>query len=237
MQNCECGRRNSVFIIPHSPFRVSRQAKFSTGVDRFGRVASSCLLVTMATMAVPEEFDPEEPVIDAVRRRDRHAFAELVGRQSRWIRGVVFGVLGDHERVDDVMQQVWSSIWERVGELRDTRRWRCWVYRLARNAAIDAGREVTRERNRSQPFRVDPMHRAVASSPEGALIANEDHRTVLRAIRALPALYREPFVLRHLNGWKYQEIGDLLGMPVDTVETRLVRARRLLRESLGNQGL
>ena len=55
---------------------------------------------------------------------------------------------------------------------------------------------------------------------------------VLEAIRALPALYREPFVLRHLNDWSYQEIGDVMGMPVDSVETRLVRARRFLREAL-----
>jgi RNA polymerase sigma-70 factor (ECF subfamily) len=64
------------------------------------------------------------------------------------------------------------------------------------------------------------------------LAGDEQHGEVLNAVRALPALYREPFVLRHLNNWTYQEIADVMGMPVDSVETRLVRARRLLREAL-----
>ncbi|MDO8630448.1 MAG: sigma factor-like helix-turn-helix DNA-binding protein, partial [Phycisphaerales bacterium] len=55
---------------------------------------------------------------------------------------------------------------------------------------------------------------------------------VLSAIMALPAIYREPFVLRHMNDWSYRRISDVMGLPVDTVETRLVRARRLLREVL-----
>ena len=52
------------------------------------------------------------------------------------------------------------------------------------------------------------------------------------AIQALPALYREPFVLRHVNVWSYRQIAEMMNMPVDSVETRLVRARRFLRESL-----
>ena len=53
-----------------------------------------------------------------------------------------------------------------------------------------------------------------------------------RLYELLPAIYREPFVLRHLEDWSYAEIGEVLGLSVDTVETRLVRARRLLREML-----
>jgi RNA polymerase sigma-70 factor (ECF subfamily) len=63
-------------------------------------------------------------------------------------------------------------------------------------------------------------------------VADEQRRQLTAAIRSLPALYREPFVLRHLEGWTYQEIAEVFDMPVDTVETRLVRARRHLREAL-----
>jgi RNA polymerase sigma-70 factor (ECF subfamily) len=51
-------------------------------------------------------------------------------------------------------------------------------------------------------------------------------------VQSLPALYREPFVLRHLQDWSYAEIGEVLGLTTETVETRLVRARRMLREML-----
>jgi RNA polymerase sigma factor (sigma-70 family) len=184
------------------------------------------------TVALTDHFDAEEPVIDAIRQGDRHAFCGLVRRQNRFVRGVVVGVLGRTDRVDDVTQQVWTAVWERIGKLRDARRWRSWLYRLARNAAIDAGRDLTRRRNRSEQMAREPVQTEDRQTPASVAAGNEEHQRVLGAIMALPALYREPFVLRHLNGWSYAEIAEAMGMPVNSVETRLVRARRLLREAL-----
>ncbi len=183
------------------------------------------------TMAVSANYDPEGPVIEAIRAGDRRAFEGFVRRQSRWIRGVIFGVLGERERIDDVAQQVWLAVWSRIGELRALDRWRPWVYRLARNAAFDAGRKAARRRTATQPL-PNGLPAVGAKAPPDELIGAEQKKLVLDAIQSLPALYREPFVLRHLEEWSYREIGELLELPVDTVETRLVRARRLLREML-----
>ena len=188
-------------------------------------------------MVPAENFEADEPLIEALRGGDRYAFEELVCRNDRWVRGVIFGVLGDHDRVDDVAQQVWISLWDRMSELRDPRAWRTWLYRLARNAAIDAGRKATRRRQGTQGLLSDPPQPAAPKSPDEASISGEQHRQVLSAIRALPALYREPFVLRHVSGWSYKEIAAVLGLAVDSVETRLVRARRFLRESLKDKVL
>ena len=68
--------------------------------------------------------------------------------------------------------------------------------------------------------------------PSETATRREEHELVLAAIRGLPAHYREPFMLRHLQDWTYSQIGAHLDLPVATVETRLVRARRLLREAL-----
>ena len=83
-----------------------------------------------------------------------------------------------------------------------------------------------------QPLRHDPPAKTGFRTPPDELIGEEQRNLVLDAVQSLPALYREPFVLRHLEDWSYREIGELLELPVDTVETRLVRARRLLREML-----
>ncbi len=182
--------------------------------------------VTM-TMPLPEEFDPVQPVVDAVVAGDGPAFEELVRGQGDWVRAVVFGVLGDRDRVDDVAQQVWTTVWERIGHLRDPGRWRPWLYRLARNAAVDAGRAQTRRRRSAERVTGD-----ATVTPCDTMVEAERRETVWRAIRGLPALYREPFVLRHVEGWGYRRIGEVMDIPVDTVETRLVRARRLLRDVL-----
>lgn len=183
-------------------------------------------------MAQSDAFDAEEPVVEAIRAGDRYAFSEFVRRQTGWVRGAIYGVLGEHDSVDDVAQHVWTNVWQRIGELRDARSWRPWLYRMVRNAAIDAGRDVTRRRQRAQSLAADPPIRVSTGRPDGQVVARERHGEVLNAVQALPVLYREPFVLRHVAGWSYRQIADVMGMPVDSVETRLVRARRFLRESL-----
>lgn len=182
--------------------------------------------------AVQDAYDPVVPVVEAVRAGDRHAFAELVRREHRWVRGVVFGVLGDVDRTDDVVQQVWAVAWQRIDTLRDAARWRAWLYRIARNTALDAGRETSRRRDRDRVLRSERPRPVSSSTPDRDAESAERHGAVLAAIGALPPLYREPFVLRHLSGWGYRRIADVMAMPVDTVETRLVRARRLLRTAL-----
>jgi RNA polymerase sigma-70 factor (ECF subfamily) len=186
-------------------------------------------------MAVPlrDEFELEEPVIAAIRTGDRYAFGEFVRRHEAWVRSVIYSVLGRTDGIDDAAQIVWTSVWQRIGELRDPQSWRAWLYRLARNAAVDAGREQTRRRNRGWTAALDAVEPATYGGVDRATgKEDEEHREVLSAIMALPAIYREPFVLRHMNDWSYRQISDVMGLPVDTVETRLVRARRLLREVL-----
>jgi len=104
------------------------------------------------------------------------------------------------------------------------------LYALARNAALDAGRDVTRQRERAREVAFGST--TTVSRRDATLEADESYWAAMAAIAGLPELYREPFVLRHLSGWSYQEIAEVMGMPVDTVETRLVRARRLLRDAL-----
>lgn len=185
-------------------------------------------------MTRADVFDAEEPVIEAIRAGDRYAFGELMRRHNGWVRGVIFGVLGERDAVDDVAQQTWTTVWQRIGELRDVRRWRPWVYRLARNAALDAGRDTARRRNRARRLASHPPP-VSAKAPDGDLVGREQHQVVIAAVQALPAIYREPFVLRHLNGWSYRRIADVMGMPIDSVETRLVRARRFLRAALKDE--
>lgn len=184
-------------------------------------------------MPIPAEHDPELPVIEAIQRGDAHALAELMRRQGSWVRSVIFGALGRSSEVDDVAQRVWMQVWRQAGRLQDPASWRVWLYRIARHAATDAGRSRKRERRLLDVLlrrqRSTPVKTTSADQP---LLSDERRQAMLAAIGELPDLYREPFVLKHLEGWSYAQIGQTLGLPVDTVETRLVRARRLLREKL-----
>ncbi|MCK6485875.1 MAG: RNA polymerase sigma factor [Phycisphaerae bacterium] len=179
--------------------------------------------------------DRDQELIAAVRGGNRSAWDSLIRQNERWVRGVVFSTTGNPRIVDDVCQQVWAHAWQQFDTLAHDDKWKAWLYRLARNAAIDAGERAGRQR---QLYGGSVEHAVVADrgpTPDQALQLQERHRRVLSAIQALPALYREPFVLRHLEDWSYEQIAETLALPVDTVETRLVRARRMLRESLNGE--
>ena len=171
-------------------------------------------------------------LVSQVQRGSRSAADALVREHNTWVRSVIYGVTGRTDLVDDVAQQVWTRAWQRLDSLKDPQRLRSWLYAIARNAAVDAGQA----RKRQAALGLDDLGGHVgddrARNPLRAALGDELRRTLLRAVEALPAIYREPFVLRHLEDWSYARIGELLSLPVETVETRLVRARRLLREML-----
>jgi len=188
------------------------------------------------------EYDPHRLVIQAIQAGDAHAMDEFVRAQGRWVRAVVFGVVGRADDLDDICQRVWIQVWRECRRLDDTSRWRAWLYRIARNASTDALRSgQRRKRLQGAPGSGSEMLEGVpagaSSRPDQALLASEQEQVLMEAIASLPELYREPFVLKHVEGWSYAEIGEVLGLPNDTVETRLVRARRLLREKLSGKVL
>lgn len=179
----------------------------------------------------------DRELIVAAQRGERSALDVLVRRHEGWVRNVVYATLGNPSAVDDVVQNVWTKVWQQIGTLVDPDRWRSWLYRLAKNAAIDVGLKNSRQRRRQLTGEAARAIAPDATEPARVLMGAEAHRRMLAAIRGLPEIYREPFVLRHMQDWSYAQIGEAMTMPVDTVETRLVRARRLLRAALADEGL
>lgn len=189
--------------------------------------------VDVIATRTPEEVD--QSLIEAAQRGERSALDLFVRRNDRWVRSVIYTTCGSTPHADDIAQQIWMRVWEQIGTLVDVARWRGWLYTLARNAAIDAGQKAGRTRKRQASFDGNGEHVAAqGEEPALRIVREENERRILNAIKGLPAIYREPFMLRHLEDWSYAQIGEALNLPVDTVETRLVRARRLLRESLAD---
>jgi len=174
----------------------------------------------------------DRDLLAAAQRGERHALDAFVRRHDRWVRGIVYANGGAGSGLEDIVQHVWATVWTQLGTLVDLDRWRGWLYRMAKNAAIDAGQKASRQKRRFSLLAGDEPVRAREATPDAVLSASEEHRKVLSAIAGLPVIYREPFVLRHMEDWSYGQIAEALGLPEDTVETRLVRARRLLRSAL-----
>ncbi|MCA9300802.1 MAG: sigma-70 family RNA polymerase sigma factor [Phycisphaerales bacterium] len=123
--------------------------------------------------------------------------------------------------LEDLLQDVAMTFVKRVRSLRDEEAFKPWLRTVAMNAARAAGREVTRRR------RHDPEPRQVNDLD---MEARDEGRRLLDLAADLPDGYREPLLLRCVRGFSYRRIAELLDLPETTVETRIARGRRMLRE-------
>ncbi|MDP7287848.1 MAG: RNA polymerase sigma factor [Phycisphaerae bacterium] len=173
--------------------------------------------------------EPEKPT--AAQKR---ALEEIIALHERWVRSVVLAVTGRPDEVDDVTQQVWMQMWRRRDQLESVTDLRKWLYTLARNAAIDAGRSTTRRRGLWRRFTSLWRHEQSESKrrPDRELISSERLNITMRAIESLGEKYRTVLVLRVWRDLSYTEIARTLDITPQAVETRLVRARRMLRAKL-----
>ena len=187
----------------------------------------------MPHMDIPKT---DESLVAELSAGSDAALTELVGRHGRWLRGVVYSVLGRTDELDDVAQQVWSSVWQRRGELGEIRNWRNWLYTAGRRTAIDAGRSRGRRRRLTQTLADRPPRSSHdGAEPARKLILADQVRHTVEAVGELPEKYRSVLVLRVWQEQSYEQIADTLGLPSATVGTRLVRARQMLRRKLSDR--
>jgi RNA polymerase sigma-70 factor (ECF subfamily) len=142
----------------------------------------------------------------------------LFWRENRaWIAAVLHAHRPREVEVDDLLQEVALALVRHAGDL-DLARARPWLRRVAINCSRDAGRRA-KVRRRPVPSLAEP------EAPESAGL------DALGAVMTLPMDYREPLLLS-LRGLPQWVIAEVMEVPVTTVETRLVRARRMVREAL-----
>jgi RNA polymerase sigma-70 factor (ECF subfamily) len=150
---------------------------------------------------------------------DREAFAELYQRFSRMVHGVVLARLARTE-VDDVVQDVFMTALERLGELRDPAAFGGWLAAIARHRAADRAR------------RTRPIATLAADVPAAREGDRLEALAILDAIRSLPDAYTETLVLRLVEGMTGAEIAERTGLTAASVRVNLHRGMKLLREKL-----
>ena len=184
-----------------------------------------------------EQFPSDAELVRMTLAGSRQAFGELVQRHQKLIAGVArrFGTSG--LEVCDVVQDVFLHAYEVVGQLEKPERFGAWVYRLAVNRCVDLRRQSHARQNAT-----DEIARSLGDDPADP-VAEEVERSELRgivrgAVDGLSDELREVVYLRYYNGLAYEEIAELLEVPLTTVDGRLRRAKgQLMRELSRKTGL
>jgi RNA polymerase sigma-70 factor (ECF subfamily) len=150
-------------------------------------------------------------------------------------------LLSNDADVEDVTQNVLLQVVRKLDTFRGDADVSTWLHRVAVNEALVHRRKQAPRRAReacTSPRHLEDRGRPVSSvSPWGAapdkqLIGREMMECIEEAVRGLPEKYRVPFVLSYIEGMPNAEVGELLGLSLPAVKSRLYRARLLLRESL-----
>jgi RNA polymerase sigma-70 factor, ECF subfamily len=183
-------------------------------------------------------------LIERAQRGEGAAQEELWCAHRRWVAAIVLAHRPRALEVDDLMQDVALKMIDKLDTLRDAAAFKPWLRRIIINTCRGAARSIRPELRFSQTDREDlpdhpASHAAVPHShePDSAqwIETRDAAERLLAQAMTLPAEYREPLLLRCVQSLTYQQISDVLELPVTTIETRLARARRMLREEVGEQ--
>jgi RNA polymerase sigma-70 factor (ECF subfamily) len=189
--------------------------------------------VTVWPVTEPREDD--SLVVSAARNGDRAAFGRLYGRYARMVHGILLARVPPRE-VDDLVQEVFLSALRQLHALRDLSRFGAWLGTIARNRANDYFRKAIPVEQATEPVSENQ-----AESRTGNHAAEQEAAVILAVVRALPEPYREPLILRLVEGMTGPEIAARTGLTHGSVRVNLYRGMQLLRERLaqaaGGQGL
>jgi RNA polymerase sigma-70 factor, ECF subfamily len=170
---------------------------------------------------VDKPVDEHVPLVIAAQGGDRDAFGELYLRFGRYVYAILLARVSQ-DTAADVAQEVFMHAWSVIGTLREPAAFGGWIAAIARRRAIDHVRRGPRE------VPLEDRH-AARDAPDVRLEAVE----AVAAIQELPEAYREPLLLRLLEGCSGREIADACGLTEDSVRVNLHRGFKLLRERLG----
>jgi RNA polymerase sigma factor (sigma-70 family) len=170
----------------------------------------------------------DEELIRLIAHQDATAFREFYDRYSGPLFAYLCRLLGDAHGAEDVLSEAMIAVWREARHFRGECRPRTWLYRIARNRAVEVLRhhEVRKKREVS----LDGEFQEASVHPHAAVV---DRVALEGALEALPPHQREAVELAFLHGLDYREIARITGVPVNTVKTRVYWAKRKLRRLVG----
>lgn len=173
--------------------------------------------------------DVDELVVARARRGDQDAFALIVGHYDRRLRALAFRLLGDRDRMDDVLQEVYVKAFRSLPRFKGNSALGTWLYRITYNACLDD----LRRRPAAAQLDDDETLPDPAPGPADIAVRRQD---LAAALDRLPPDQRTAVLLVDAYGLGYAGAAEVLGVRAGTIGSRLSRARAVLRAALGEGG-
>jgi RNA polymerase sigma-70 factor (ECF subfamily) len=171
-------------------------------------------------------------MVEAILNGDTDSFKLLVERYQRLVSHVVGRMVNGIDDREDVCQEVFLRVYRSLSGFRFNARLSTWISRIAYNAALNYLERNVDSVNSLVSGEFLQSAVAAGPDPERSVTATDLCRRLHAAVDELPTMQGLVVTLYHLEDFSYEEIADILSMPIGTVKSHLFRARRLLRENL-----
>jgi RNA polymerase sigma-70 factor (ECF subfamily) len=186
----------------------------------------------MSADSTPLDF-PERETVRRALRGDGPAFHDVVILYGRRLYAVAYGVVQDAAEAEDVVQETFLKAYAHRRTIRDPEKFPAWLFRTARNRALDLlrKRQPYAASDAGQPVR--DIADDAAPCPSANLRETERNGAVRRLLDTLPENHRVAVTLRFMEGMDYREIEETMGIGQGTVRGVLARAMKTLRKGIG----
>jgi RNA polymerase sigma-70 factor (ECF subfamily) len=200
--------------------------------------------VALATRATSVGSSVEAEFIENLKSGDAAAFDTLVLRYTNDIYALLYRLTEDAEEASDLTQETFLQTFKAIKNFRGEADLKTWLYRIAINESRNRLRWWKRRR-REKTDSLDapiggsetPLGETISgnfASPEDAILRREREKTLIKALRDLPGIFKEAVVLCDIEGLSYEEIAVALEINIGTVKSRIARGREELRRKLGD---
>lgn len=179
--------------------------------------------------------DDEADLLERARQGDLSAFREIYNRTSGFVFNTARRIAGSKENAEEITQDVFVSAHRNLGQFRGAASLKTWLYRITVNMSLN--KVKSRQAKQKEVPYEEYMDTGREDQPDQGLLLQESERRVQALLNTLSAEFRACMVLREIEQLSYEDIAVALNTNINTVRTRLSRARRQLAVVVQQGGL
>src|SRR5580700_8330829 len=191
-------------------------------------------------IAITFMIDNEERIlIDRCKQNDRAAFDELVRKYEKRVYNLAYRLSNHYDEANDISIDAFIRVFQAIKMFRGDANFSTWLFRIVTNVYLDRRKRTRNKQHLSLEEYIALEENSVARQiedpaplPSELAETRERDDAVRQAVGGLPDYQRAMIVLYHTEGLSYEEIAEVLSLPIGTVKSRLNRARLTLREKL-----
>ncbi|MFC1631411.1 sigma-70 family RNA polymerase sigma factor [Candidatus Omnitrophota bacterium] len=170
----------------------------------------------------------DDALIERFLSGDEQGFTMLVEKYKDKIVNIVYSLSSQTQHADDIAQEVFIKVYQHLSAFKKRSEFATWLYRITVNTTYN----YLKKMGRLVPLDSSVLAAILRKDAADDLGANERKQLLEQALNSLPFNFRSVIVLKEIEGLSYKEIAKVLGMRLGTVESRLFRARQMLKEKL-----